>query len=203
MDSGQTWIDFHFLNNTFRDTLNKFSINRIESTLVRFSYSGSRDKASTGTVDALNGLLVEYAAPFPLTYVFDMLASGIYCSVFVFLLQIRRAKNVLEGAYMRDIARRQESKEYSNKIIFAMRSKLIWFTKCVPLSISFFFSLTNDLCGSTLLNFITTHVCDYPNFICSLPQSYLQVVHRQLLGFHASLKIAESLDEMISLHNSQ
>jgi len=31
---------------------------------------------------------------------------------------------------------------------------------------------------------------------------HLQVVHRQLLSFHASLKRAESLDEIISLHNS-
>ena len=137
MDLGQTWSDFHFLNNTFRDTLNKYSINWIEPTLVRFSYSGSRDKASRGTVDAWDELLVEYAAPFPLTYVFDMHASGLYCSVFVFLLQIHRAKNVLEGAHMRNIASRQESKEYTNKIIFAMRSKLIWFIKCVPPSISF------------------------------------------------------------------
>lgn len=165
MDSGQFWSDFHFLNNTFRDTLNKYSINRIEPTLVRFSYSGSRDKASRGTVDALEDLLVEYAAPFPLTYVFGLHASSVYCSIFVFLLQIRRAKNVLEGARMRDITNHLESKDYAQKIIFATRSKLIWF-------------------NNTLLNFIATHV-----------------LHRQLLSFHASLKVAESLDEMISLHN--
>jgi gamma-tubulin complex component 5 len=137
MDSGQTWSDFHFLNNTFRDTLNKLSINQIEPTLVHFSYSGSRDKASRGTVDALDDLLVEYAAPFPLTYVFGTHASGVYCSIFVFLLQIRRAKNVLEGAHMRDIASRKESKKYPNKVTFAMRSKLVWFIKCVSPLISF------------------------------------------------------------------
>jgi gamma-tubulin complex component 5 len=131
MDSGQFWSDFHFLNNTFRDTLSKYSINRIEPTLVRFSYIGSRDKASTGTVEALEGLLVDYAAPFPLTYVFGMHAPGVYCSIFVFLLQIRRAKNVLEGARMRDIASHLEPKKHANKIIFATRSKLIWFIKCV------------------------------------------------------------------------
>jgi gamma-tubulin complex component 5 len=136
MDSGQFWGDFHFLNNTFRDTLNKYSIDRIEPTLVRFSYSGSRDKASRGTVDVLGDLLVEYAAPFPLTYVFGMHASSVYGSIFVFLLQIRRAKNVLEGARMRNIISHLESKEYANKIIFAMRSKLIWFIKCVRPSIS-------------------------------------------------------------------
>jgi gamma-tubulin complex component 5 len=137
MDSGQFWSDFHFLNNTFRDTLNKYSINRIEPTLVRFSYSGSRDKASRGTVEALEDLLVEYSAPFPLTYVFGMHASSVYCSIFVFLLQIRRAKNVLEGARMRDITSHLESKEYAKKVIFAMRSKLIWFIRCVRPSISF------------------------------------------------------------------
>lgn len=137
MDSGQFWSDFHFLNNTFRDTLNKYSINRIEPTLVHFSYSGSRDKASRGTVDALEDLLVEYAAPFPLTYVFGTHASSIYCSIFVFLLQVRRAKNVLEDARMRDITSHLELKERANKIIFATRSKLIWFIKCVRPSISF------------------------------------------------------------------
>jgi gamma-tubulin complex component 5 len=138
MDSGQFWSDFHFLNNTFRETLNKYFINRIEPTLVHFSYSGSRDKASRGTVDALEDLLVEYAAPFPLTYVFGMHASSVYCSIFVFLLQIRRAKNVLEGARMRDITSHLDLKgEYANKFIFAMRSKLIWFIKCVRPSITF------------------------------------------------------------------
>lgn len=125
------------MNNTFRDTLNKYSINRIEPTSVRFSYSGSRDKASRGTVDALEDLLVEYAAPFPLTYVFGMHASSVYCSVFIFLLQMRRAKNALEGPRMRDITSHLESKEYARKIIFAMRSKLIWFIKCVLPSIFF------------------------------------------------------------------
>ena len=138
MDSGQFWSDFHFLNNTFRDTLNKYSLNRIESTLVRFSYSGSRDKASRRTVDAFENLLVEYAAPFPITYVFGMHSSSVYCTIFIFLLQIRRAKNVLEGARMRDIISHLELKEYSNKIVFAMRSKFIWFIKCVLPSISFF-----------------------------------------------------------------
>ncbi|KAH9999974.1 hypothetical protein BJV77DRAFT_975603, partial [Russula vinacea] len=134
----------------FSDTL----FGKIEPTLVRFSYSGSRDKASKGTIDALDNLLVEYAAPFPLTYIFGMHASGIYCSIFVFLLQIRRAKNVLEGAHMRDIA---------NHI--AMRSKLIWFI-------------------NTLLNFIATHVSDYPKFLFSTSVLFAGRASA-LLSFHA------------------
>ena len=143
MDSGQAWSDFHFLNNTFRETLKKYSVNRIEPTLVRFSYSGSRDKALNGKIDALENLLVEYAAPFPLTYIFGLHASDVYLSVLVFLLQIRRAKNVLEGMHMRGIASRQRSNEYANKIMLSMRSKLIWFIKCVLLLYAF--SWSNDV----------------------------------------------------------
>jgi gamma-tubulin complex component 5 len=160
MDSGQAWNDFHFLNNTFRDTLKKYSVSRIEPTLVRFSYSGSRDKALGGKIDALENLLVEYAAPFPLTYIFGLHASRAYLSVLIFLLQIRRAKNVLEGMHMRGIASRQISDEYTKKIMFSMRSKLIWFTRCVlP---SYAFSWSNDVLRSTLLDFIATHVGDHP-----------------------------------------
>ena len=143
MDSGQAWNDFHFLNNTFRDTLKKYSVNRIEPTLVRFSYSGSRDKALRGKIDALEDLLVEYAAPFPLTYIFGLHASGSYRSVLIFLLQICRAKNVLEGMHMRGVASRQRSNEYTKKIMFSMRSKLLWFIKCVLQS--YVFSWSNNV----------------------------------------------------------
>jgi gamma-tubulin complex component 5 len=134
MDSQQTWSDFHFLNKTFRDTLEEYSTDCIEPTLVRFSYSGSRDKALRRTIDALDDLLVEYTAPFPLTYLFGLHVSGVYRSVFVFLLQLRRAKNVLENTHIWDIATRRESKGSAEKIIFAMRSKLIWFIKYAPMS---------------------------------------------------------------------
>lgn len=160
MDSGQTWNDFHFLNNTFRDTLKKYTINKMEPTLVRFSYSGSRDMALRRTVYALDDLLVEYAMPFPLTYIFGLHASGVYRSVFIFLLQIRRAKNVLEGGRMRDIANRQQSKGYANNTIFVMRGRFIWLIKCVLRHL--LSHILTIYCGSTLLNFIATHVSDRP-----------------------------------------
>ncbi|KAH9002214.1 Spc98 family-domain-containing protein [Lactarius hatsudake] len=167
MDSMQTWSDFHFLNNTFRDIMQKYAGNRMEPTLIRFSYSGSRDQALRRAVEALDGLLVEYAAPFPLTYLFGLHSSSVYRSVFVFLLQIRRAKGVLERAHTWNTAARRKSiVSDDDKIAFAMRSKLLWFI-------------------NTLLGFIMTHV-----------------LHRRLSRFHASLKLAGSLDETISLHES-
>ena len=40
-------------------------------------------------------------------------------------------------------------------------------------------------------------------FCFSRLKTYCQVLHRQLIRFHASLKLAGSLDETISLHESQ
>ncbi|KAH9077070.1 Spc98 family-domain-containing protein [Lactarius deliciosus] len=140
MDSMQTWSDFHFLNNTFRDIMQKYTSSRMEPTLIRFSYSGSRDQALRRAVEAFDGLLVEYAAPFPLTYLFSLHSSSVYRSVFVFLLQIRRAKGVLERAHTWNTAARRKSiVSDDDKITFAMRSKLLWFI-------------------NTLLGFIVTHV---------------------------------------------
>ncbi len=125
----QAWSDFHFLNNTFRDIVQKYPTNRMEPTLIRFSYSGSRDQALRRTVEALDGLLVEYAAPFPLTYLFGLPSSSVYRSVFVFLLQIRRVKGILESTHAWDTAALCKSKVSNDKAAFALRSKLLWFIK--------------------------------------------------------------------------
>ncbi|THH14297.1 hypothetical protein EW146_g6007 [Bondarzewia mesenterica] len=167
MDSHQSWTDLHFLNNAFRDIVESSAGKWIDSSLVRLSYRGGRDKAGSRTVRAMDGLLLDYAAPFPLTYVFVPRAIQVYCSIFVFLLQIRRAKTVLERILVRGTAVGINHNANDLKAFYAIRSRLSWFV-------------------GTLLDFIATHV-----------------LHSQLLSFHAILKQAKSLDEIIRLHNDQ
>ncbi|KAF9026559.1 hypothetical protein BDZ89DRAFT_1134742 [Hymenopellis radicata] len=102
MDSQQHWSDFHFLNTTFTDVV-EASVNIgagewVQLSLVRLSYRGSKHKSVGRTVRGLEGLLVEYAVPFPLIYIFT--------HIYGFLLQIMRAKVALE--------RRGDMKTYSN-----------------------------------------------------------------------------------------
>lgn len=108
----------------------------IQPSLVRFSYRGGKDKERTisRTVKAIDGLSVEYAVPFPLTYIFRPSVVGMYSEVFGFLLQIRRAKSVLE----RILVRRDERKNIGEglKVFYAMRSRLSWFIKRVLVSFS-------------------------------------------------------------------
>ncbi|KAG6812942.1 hypothetical protein H0H92_015262 [Tricholoma furcatifolium] len=144
MDAQQSWGDFHFLNTAFRDVVDA-SVNYgakawIQTPLVRLSYRGGKDKdrSITRTVKALDGLAVEYAVPFPLTYIFQPKALQGYGEIFIFMLQIRRAKSVLE----RILVRRETGVEKSRdelKGFYAIRSRLSWFI-------------------NTLLNFLTTYV---------------------------------------------
>jgi gamma-tubulin complex component 5 len=129
MDSQQSWGDFHFLNSAFGDVLDVCRSKWIESSLVRFSYRGNKDRAINRTVKSIDGLLVEYAVPFPLTYVFGPRVLQTYGSLFVFLLQIRRAKSVLERILVRGAIASVPHLGTELKVFYAMRSKLSWFIK--------------------------------------------------------------------------
>jgi len=128
MDSQQAWNDFHFLNSAFRDVVEATNSDWIDASLIRLSYRGNKAATITSTVKVVEGLLVEYTLPFPLTYIFTPNVLKSYCSLFVFLLQVRRAKCVLERILFRgavtNVGLRSEL-----KVFYAMRGKLSWFIK--------------------------------------------------------------------------
>ncbi|KAG6820688.1 hypothetical protein H0H93_013206 [Arthromyces matolae] len=140
MDLQQAWSDFHFLNTAFSDVV-EASVNVgakkwIQTPLVRLSYrGGNKDRSIVRTIKALDGLAVEYAVPFPLTYVFQPAALQVYGEVFVLLLQIRRAKSVLERILVRGDSRGEKLRS-ELKGFYAIRSRL----------------------SCTFLNFLTTYV---------------------------------------------
>ncbi|KAJ7766862.1 Spc98 family-domain-containing protein [Mycena metata] len=145
MDSQQAWGDFHFLNTAFQDVVeagtNTGAKQWIQASLVRLSYRGSRDggKGVSRTVKAISGLLVEYAVPFPIAYIFSPRILQVYGEVLVFLLQIRRAKSMLERILVRGGAGRDGKLGNELKAFYAIRSRLSWFI-------------------NTIFYFLTTHV---------------------------------------------
>ncbi|EIW76310.1 hypothetical protein CONPUDRAFT_92988 [Coniophora puteana RWD-64-598 SS2] len=145
MDTSHLWNDFHFLNNAFSETVaarSSGSSKWIESPLVRLSFRGS-SSAVPRSVRVFEGLLVEYAVPFPLTYIFTPNVLETYGSILVFLVQVRRAKRLLERIIIRssvlDAGAREKQLQAELKVFYAMRGKLSWFI-------------------NTLLNFFTTYV---------------------------------------------
>lgn len=140
MDSKQDWTDFYFLNTAFSDIVaasNTVSTpaEAIEIHLIRLSYRGSsllKPSSSTitsRTVKSLDHLSLEYAVPFPLTYIFTPNNMQIYNEIFVFLLQIRRAKSLLEKILVRGAASGGKNPNSGLKAFYAMRSRLSWFIK--------------------------------------------------------------------------
>ena len=129
MDSHQQWTDFHFLNSAFSTVVEAQKTKWVEPALVRFAYRGPRDKAADRTVQALGGLVAEYAVPFPLTYIFTPRILQTYGSIFVFLLQIRRAKSTLERFLLRGAFTSAPQNRTDLKAFYAIRSRLSWFIK--------------------------------------------------------------------------
>ena len=136
MDNTQKpWSDFHLLNTLFNDVieanLSADAKEWLNPSLVRLSYRGSRekDRSIKRTVKAIDGLLVEYAIPFPLTYIFQPTTIQGYRDILVFLLQVRRAKSVLERILVRGERGREKRLKEELKVLYAMRSRLSWFVK--------------------------------------------------------------------------
>ena len=131
MDSQQTWFDFHFLNSTFRDVVEMSYHRWIDPSLVRLSYQDNPEKATTRSVRGLDPLFVEYAVPFPLTYICGPKAIQSYSSIFVWLAQIKRARSLLENTVLRGsgFASRDVHQQPEMKAFYALRNKLSWFVK--------------------------------------------------------------------------
>lgn len=136
MDAGKQWTDFHFLNTAFGDVVG--ASGWLDASLVRFSYRGHRDgTAAARSVRVFEGLSVEYAVPFPLTYIWGPRALQAYSTLLVFVMQIRRAKHALERILVRH--KWVGKADVEMKMFYAMRGKLSWFV-------------------NALLNFICTNV---------------------------------------------
>jgi gamma-tubulin complex component 5 len=148
MDADQSWTDFHFLNAAFSDTVQVLSNGQdwIDPTLVRLSYRRNRLQGHnvSRTVTAIDGLTLEYAIPFPLTFLFGPRSLRVYGTVFVFLLQIQRVKTLLERISLKAFATLQNVGN-ALKALWAMRSKLYWFIKRVLLMFPSRLALMSEL----------------------------------------------------------
>ena len=131
MDSQQAWFDFHFLNSTLRDVVEMSYHRWIDPSLVRLSYQDSPDKATTRSVRGLDPLFVEYAVPFPLTYICGPKAIQSYSLIFVWLTQIKRARSLLENTVLRGsrFVSGDAHQQAEMKAFYALRNKLSWFVK--------------------------------------------------------------------------
>ncbi|KAF9509606.1 hypothetical protein BS47DRAFT_1396744 [Hydnum rufescens UP504] len=127
IDQKRAWSDYHSLNSLFRDVAVSTPGRWIDPSLVRFSYRGLRARNYTSSVRILDGLSVEYQVPFPLTYLFGPAENQVYSSVFIVLLQLRRAKSAVESILIRGALDSAISPPSTNlKAFHSLRSRFTW-----------------------------------------------------------------------------
>lgn len=130
MDSSRSFTDYHFLNTAFADVIDMLPVHWIDSSAIRLFYRGTKDGGSMHSIMALQGLHAEYTVPFPLGYILSSRIMATYNDIFVFLLQIRRSRAVLEGITMREgLTRSNHAIHWPMKVVHLLRQKLSWFAK--------------------------------------------------------------------------
>jgi gamma-tubulin complex component 5 len=124
-------MDYHFLNSTLRNVVDAAMKGKIDSNTLRLIYRGKRNITNSRAVDTLGALFLEYTAPFPLTYVFGPRSLEVYNSIFVFVLQVRRAKYTLERILVRASALEVSGTKSEMKAVYVVRGRLSWVVKYV------------------------------------------------------------------------
>ncbi|CAE6366359.1 unnamed protein product [Rhizoctonia solani] len=123
IDAQKPWSDYHLLNSLFRDVISATSTSWIDLGRVRLVYRGTKARSSARSVRVVHGLEIEYEFPFPLPYVFGTNALRLYSQAFVLILQLRRAKMVLDRILVRD----HSASRPELKMIYVLRGQLSWF----------------------------------------------------------------------------
>ena len=129
IDGKKMWTDHFLLNTAFRDASELAKSDWIETGLIRLSYKSSWTNARKRSVTSFDGLNIEYSAPFPLIFVFDAPSLTKYNTICVLLLQLRRAKTVLDDILLRTPAANIVRTQDELKVFYATRSRLSWFVK--------------------------------------------------------------------------
>ncbi|KAG8998877.1 hypothetical protein FRB93_013444 [Tulasnella sp. JGI-2019a] len=140
IESGEHWSDYHMLNSLLKDAVASSPVHWIDVSLLRLSYRSINSFSVSKTVRGLEGIALAYQMAFPLNYLFTPRAMGEYSSIFVFLLQLRRAKYALEN--LPPLKGHQAAANISRdelNAFYAVRGKLSWLV-------------------STFTNFIMTYV---------------------------------------------
>ncbi|CAG8629893.1 11660_t:CDS:2 [Acaulospora colombiana] len=168
LDAQQKWHDLHFLNGNLRSVSSVDRVPWINIELVQFHVRGGRERNDTLTLTSdFDPRKVSY----PLTYLLRRPSAVVYSSVFIFLLQIRRSKALIDRILLHNREWRNGTRNEENdpNFTYALRSKFAWIIK-----------LHNRRNYS-----IETE----------------QVIGARLGPFHDQLRKAKSLDEMIALHD--
>ncbi|CAG8436922.1 11717_t:CDS:10 [Diversispora eburnea] len=126
IDKGQMWYDTYILNELILDILRNFKwLDRNSITFWVDDKSGSM--LDITTVRIFEKIYSKYHFPWPLNNILSSDALQLYGRIFVFLLQIKRAKYLLERLSFSRTVNQNEA----TILFYGVRMKLIWFLNTI------------------------------------------------------------------------
>lgn len=124
MDRGRSWDDKFMLTELARSAFSMTSIVEPKRLVMRSSTS-SHDPQSR-TVKVLESLSIEYVLPWSVANIITEDAIRQYQRIFIFLMQIRRAKYAIMRQRLRD-GRKMSTEDSDHTLVPVLHHTLLWF----------------------------------------------------------------------------
>ncbi|CAG8761671.1 11845_t:CDS:10, partial [Gigaspora margarita] len=132
IDKKQMWYDTYILNDIFLNTVRKWKW--LDGGLVSVWIDDiPGKKPNTTTVRVFEKIAIEYRIPWPINNIIQNKTLQYYKHIVVFLLQVKRAKYLLERLSFSHLNRDNEMTEKTTAMVlfYGVRIKLIWFLNTI------------------------------------------------------------------------
>lgn len=134
MDRGmEAWNDGFLLTELFQGIFRTLSCVDIGCLAVRPSAGSYQDiQNKRRSMKVLGSIHLRYKLPWPVANIIKQESIPIYQRIFVFLLQVKRAKHMLERQRLLNSALpTPENEDGENHLVFSLRHRLLWFSNAL------------------------------------------------------------------------
>ncbi|CAG8658804.1 6071_t:CDS:2, partial [Dentiscutata heterogama] len=195
IDKKQMWYDTYILNDIFLNTVRKWKW--LDGGLVSVWIDDiPGKKPNITTVRVFEKIVIEYRIPWPINNIMQSKTLQYYKRIAVFLLQVKRAKYLLERLSFSHLSRDNEMAEKTTAMVlfYGVRIKLIWFLNTI-----WDYAMRNILLSETE-NFYKKleKVFDIDEMV-SLHDHYIHAVYNRCLLSDKTIPIHKSILDVLDL----
>ncbi|CAG8513146.1 4744_t:CDS:10 [Cetraspora pellucida] len=195
IDKKQMWYDRYILNDIFLNTVRKWKW--LDGGLVSAwidDVPGKRPDITT--VKVFEKIVIEYRIPWPINNIIQSRTLQYYKRIVVFLLQVKRAKYLLERLSFSRLNRDNEMTEKTTAMVsfYGVRIKLIWFLNTI-----WDYAMRNILLSETEKFYKKLEKVFDVDEMVSLHNYYINAVHDRCLLSDKTIPIHKSILDVLDL----
>lgn len=129
----EAWNDEYLLTELFQGIYGALPCIDIGCLAVRPSSSSYQDiQIKRRSMKILDSIHVRYTLPWPVANIIKQSSVAVYQRIFVFLMQVKRAKHMLERQrLLKSALPTTKSEGGENHVVFSLRHRLLWFSNAL------------------------------------------------------------------------